>query len=195
MALSSSCCYIHSLHPLPRPKCETEGVFPPSTHHHPHLCPLSHSKHEMEGAFPLSTHHQYPSLTPNARRRSFSPTNPFSPLKRETRVFPLSTHHLYPLPQSKCETEGFPSHQPPSPPPSLETRDGGVFHLSTHPHHPSLTQVARRRGFPRSTLVLVPGEVTFTCVSPCFNARRGRLPPSHLVRQGFLALWHLVLFK
>ena len=158
MALSLSCCYIHPLHPLPPPKCETEGVFPRSTHHHPHFCPLSRFKREMEGAFPLSTHHQYPSLAPNARRRGFLPTNPFSPLKRETRVFPLSTHHLYPLPRSTLISMRLPA----------------------------------RFGAGRSDLHLCfPPPLCF----PCFNARRGRLLPSHLVHQGFLALRHLVLFK
>ncbi len=71
--------------PLPRSKCETEGVFFCQHTLHPSLARKARRRRCC-----FCRHTLHPSLARNARRRGVS----------------LSTHHHQPLPRSKRETEG-----------------------------------------------------------------------------------------
>ncbi len=128
---------------LPCSNCKSEG-FPPINHLHP----LTHLKRETEGMF-LCRHTTITPPSPKLRDGGVSllSTTSTPSLARNVRrrgCF-LCRHTTTTPPSLKLRAEGFPSHQPPPPPHSLQTRDGGgVSSVGTTP--PSLK--LRAEGFP-----------------------------------------------
>jgi len=118
-------------------------------------------------------------------------------------TLPNTTHHpSFRATSGACAHHHYPSNHP-GPPPSLETRDGGVFQPpdplekrdggsspSQPPPSPSLAQSARRRGdhFPSNHLQPAPSPETRdggvlqvpTTLIPLKRETEGRLLPNHL---------------